>query len=614
MGIMKSPKTADTAHAAFLKRNSEMVAAILEAAFPQPPGERLPLLDELTLLIALNQVSALLDSRARHGWQRLFNDNPPAARATWAVGDWTQKLRHRRGVEAEAPLQLYLLYHELARRSDFPTLHRSLRWGQPRWRLLLRRIGCSPDLAGTVTSLILDRTELPSGPLTSHLYTRLGFISRREGRPQTVDVMPKYIDSLKWRFQQLAAERCTPVIRPGSKACIDCPVRSFCRAYRNARPQKPRSNVAFVDLFAGPGGLSLGFRRAGLQLLMAVDKERHAADTLYLNHPEAREDVVHCRDVRSLLRNRALLTKLKGVPVVTGGPPCQAFSMARRHSSADRRDPRRRSVFDFVRAARELNPLIVVMENVPGIQNARDGEAFSSILRAFGRAGFVVEYRSLNAAAYGVPQNRSRVFFVGVNRRRVAAAGRVLQTILAGMERAVARSPPLTVRQALNGLPRIRPGDGALVTRTHAPGRSTDYAEKMSNGSAFIFNHQARPHNKRDLAIFRDLSWGETARDFDARNPGRIPYNLDSFGDKYRRLHPGKPSPTIPSHLKRDANSFVHPFVPRGITPREAARLQSFPDSYVFLGGFGPSFVQIGNAVPPLLAEVLGREVAKAVS
>src|SRR5439155_25005392 len=113
------------------------------------------------------------------------------------------------------------------------------------------------------------------------------------------------------------------------------------------------------------------------------------------------------------------------------------------------------------------------------------------------------------------------------------------------------------------------------------------------------------------LAIFANLRWGETARDLDARIPGSIPYRLESFGDKYRKLDPTKPSPTIPSHLKRDANGFIHPFVPRGITPREAARLQSFPDEYIFLGGSGPSFVQIGNAVPPLLARALGREIVK---
>jgi DNA (cytosine-5)-methyltransferase 1 len=266
-----------------------------------------------------------------------------------------------------------------------------------------------------------------------------------------------------------------------------------------------------------------------------------------------------------------------------------------------------------VKVAQQLDPLVVLMENVPGIQNAQEGEALASILRAFGRAGFAVSYRLLKATSFGIPQTRSRVFFIGVNRNRVKGAEKVLLRILRGIESASRSAGRLTVRQALSGLPRIMPGSGGFVITKRAPGRPTKYSRTMSKGSRLIFNHETRMHNPRDLAIFRELRWGETARKFEARNPGRVPYNLDSFGDKYRKLHPGKPSPTIPSHLKRDANSFVHPFVSRGITPREAARLQSFPDEYIFLGGMGPSFVQIGNAVPPLLAEVLGREIAKAV-
>jgi DNA (cytosine-5)-methyltransferase 1 len=349
-------------------------------------------------------------------------------------------------------------------------------------------------------------------------------------------------------------------------------------------------------------------------MVCAVDRDRHSADTLYLNHNNSHESAILCRDVKGILRDPELIASLQGVPIVAGGPPCQAFSMARRHSNADKRDPRRRLVIDFVRVAKRLNPIVVIMENVPGIRNAQNGEAFESILRAFRRAGFAVGHRTLNAAEFAVPQKRERVFFMAVNRIRVRDADELLDRVVREVDRLVRGITAPTVRQALCGLPRLIPAHGALVINGSAPGRATSYAKQLSNGSSFIFNHTSRPHNARDIGIFTDLRWGETARKFEARNPGRIPYSVSSFGDKYRKLHPGKPSPTIPSHLKRDANSFIHPFVPRGITPREAARLQSFPDDYVFLGGFGPSFVQIGNAVPPLLAEALGRAVAQALS
>ena len=607
---MNSP---DREHAEFLKRNSDMIVGILEATLPGKAPSRLPLVDELTILVATHQLGTLLSVRSFRGWKHLLEASPPEARAAWTAQDWKRVLRGRHTADAKAPHQLSSLYREIVRRPDFPLLRKCLRWGGPRWRRLLRRIGANQDLAGAVTALILDRSELPSGPLTSQLYWRLGYTKRRHGRPTEHDVAPRDVDRLKWLFQTLAASKCTPQLEPGSTACAGCPVRSFCRAYRRTQARTDPPARGFVDLFAGPGGLSLGLTRAGFQMVCAVDKDRHSTDTLYFNHHTAPESTILRRDVKGILRDPELLASLRGVQVVAGGPPCQAFSMARRHSNADRRDPRRRLVFDFIRVARRLNPIVVLMENVPGIQNAEDGAAFESILRAFKRAGFAVDHRLFNAAAFGVPQNRARVFFIGINKERVGNAEDLLERMGRYLDSLVPENNAPTVRQALCGLPRVIPGEGALVTSRWAPGRSTDYAKRMSNGGSFIFNHQRRPHNRRDLCIFAELKWGETARKFEARNPGRIPYSLVSFGDKYRKLHPGKPSPTIPSHLKRDANSFVHPFVPRGITPREAARLQSFPDDYVFLGGFGPSFVQIGNAVPPLLAEALGRAVAEAL-
>lgn len=602
-----------TWHPSFLKRNGGAMAAILDATMPARPVDRLPLIDDLTILVGTDQVTDLLKVGTRNAWQRILRATPPETRSHWTAKDWARKLGHLTDFGIRAPNRLFSLYRVLAQRPDFPSIGRMRAWGEPRWRSLLRRIGCDPRLAGTITSLILDRSELPSGPLTSHLYGRLGYSRGHQGRPTSHDVLPEHVEGLKWRFQQLAAFRCTLEIQPGSTTCQSCPVRSFCRAYRKTQHPRRRFKTGFVDLFAGPGGISLGLSRAGLQLICAIEKDPHSADTLYLNHSEASESEILCVDLKRILRTPEILAPFRGIPVVAGGPPCQAFSMARRHSNADWRDPRRRLVFDFVKVAQQLDPLVVLMENVPGIQNAQEGEALASILRAFGRAGFAVSYRLLKATSFGIPQTRSRVFFIGVNRNRVKGAEKVLLRILRGIESASRSAGRLTVRQALSGLPRIMPGSGGFVITKRAPGRPTKYSRTMSKGSRLIFNHETRMHNPRDLAIFRELRWGETARKFEARNPGRVPYNLDSFGDKYRKLHPGKPSPTIPSHLKRDANSFVHPFVSRGITPREAARLQSFPDEYIFLGGMGPSFVQIGNAVPPLLAEVLGREIAKAV-
>lgn len=600
-------------HALFLKRNGATLAGILQNSFRPANQSGLPLLEELTILVATHQVSALIDGRALFHWKRLFARSPPAIRAAWTPKQWDRHVGQRKGAVTDAGHRLRSLYNRLARRLDYPSLAAMRNWGQPRWRSLFRAIGCPQSLAGALTALVLDRDEMPSGPRTTHLYRRLGYQVGRQGRPDALGVLPVDVPTLKWGVQQLAATRCTPVITPGGMACKRCPVRRFCQAFREATSMRPAGRPTFIDLFAGPGGLCLGLTEAGMRLVLAVEKERHASDTLYLNHPEAAHGVILQRDVRTVLSNRKLINRLKEVAVLAGGPPCQAFSLARRHSRADVRHPSRLLVRDFVRAVRLLRPKIAVMENVLGLRNAASGRALERTLRAFSKARFAVDYLEINAADYGVPQNRRRVFFFAVNRRRFHDADGVLAGLLAEIRiRARARSPP-SVSEALSGLPRIAPSEGGLVMKQNYVGRVSTYARRFLGPEPVIYNHQARPHNKRDLSIFRDMRWGEVAWQYEERRPGRIPYPLDSFSDKYRKIHPHRPSPTIPCHLHRDANSYVHPFVPRGITPREAARLQSFPDDYAFLGGFGPSFIQIGNAVPPLLAESLGRAILKSL-
>jgi len=596
-------------HASFLRRNGGTLSSLLDVALPPMIRRILPLIEELTILAATHQLSPLLDGRSRTAWLRMLQRYSPSLRALWTADQWERHVRCWRQTVPDAAKRLSVMYQQLARRHDFPTLTAMQNWGQPQWRRFFREIGCDPDLAGAITSLVLDRDELPSGPRASHVYRRLGYKCGWGGRPLVSQVFPRDIPVLKWRLLQLAALKCTPEITPGGRVCFGCPVRNFCQAYRKARSKLPDGRPTFVDLFAGAGGLSLGMAQAGLRLGLAVEKESHAADTLYLNHPEAANGVVLHRDVRTVLGKRELLQRLKGVDVVAGGPPCQAWSIVRRHSGADTKHPSRHLVREFVRAARVLSPKVAIMENVPGLRTAENGSALRRTLRAFRRAGFAVQFVELNAADYGVPQNRKRVFFFAVNRRRLLNADQVLVKLLSEIRRRRRRRPRATVQDALSGLPKIRAGEGFLVVRRSRRGPVSGYAHLLSGAELLIHNHQARPHNERDLKIFEDLRCGEVAWQYEERKPGSIPYRLDSFSDKYRKLHPGRQSPTIPSHLRRDANSYVHPFEARGITPREAARLQSFPDDYVFLGGFGPSFIQIGNAVPPLLAESLGRAI-----
>ena len=274
-------------------------------------------------------------------------------------------------------------------------------------------------------------------------------------------------------------------------------------------------------------------------------------------------------------------------------------------SRADQTDPRRYLFRSFIAIAEKLEPRIVLMENVPGLLSADKEQLMKDILKLFEGAGFRVEHQVLRAEEFGVPQARRRVFLIAVNCARSRQSNAVLDRFWAELDTRRTEER-VTVRQALSGVFRIGPGEGFIAFRRGVRGTKSEFARRLSAGSDFLLNHEAREHNPRDIDIFRRLREGETADELEVGQPGIIPYRMDSFKDKYRKLDSREPAPTIPAHLDRDANAFVHPDLPRGITCREAARLQSFPDDFFFLGGFGPAFHQVGDAVPPVLARAIG--------
>ncbi len=609
---MHSPQVTK-GHPAFLKRNGGMLADLLERTLPPVDPPSSSLINELTIMVATGQVGPLVETRTRRAFARIFRATTPRQRTTWNAQDWRRRCAHLPGVHRSAPAKLARLHEILVRRHDFPSLRAMKAWGLPRWKRFYSDLGVHAGLASATTSLLLDREDMPGGPRTEKFYARLGLELDKDGCVSRTALFPRDVKRAKWKLQQIAAVQCTPELRPGPRACSGCPLQRLCQSYRTATAGDTTEKAGYIDIFAGGGGLSLGLTRAGYGLKLAIEKDRHAADTLYLNHPEAPNGVVDARDIRRILENRKLLARFKGTPIVAGGPPCQPFSMARRHSKADRKDPRRFLFRAFVRAVRTIRPRIVIMENVPGIQNAAGGSFKERIIREFSAIGYEMDSVLVNAMDYGVPQNRQRIFFIGLRRREYADPAATLRQIFARLARGKVKKR-WKARDALSGLARFEAGEGGDVVTERAPGPLSAYARHLADeASGLTFNHETRPHNKLDIRIYRKLRHGETAASLEARHPGLVPYQVESFGDKYRKIHPGRPAPTIPAHLHRDSNSFVHFDIPRGITPREAARFQSFPDSYVFLGGFGPAFIQIGNAVPPRLAEAVGRAVRVAL-
>jgi DNA (cytosine-5)-methyltransferase 1 len=340
---------------------------------------------------------------------------------------------------------------------------------------------------------------------------------------------------------------------------------------RTRSPEEFRPTV--LSLFAGAGGLDLGFAAAGFETVGFVELEEWASDTLRANNPGALVfgPPDHSGDVRdvSISALREIDARAASPDVIVGGPPCQPYSVAaaQRFLRGDKRfkrtghaDKRRGGLFrEFSRLVREAEPKAFLLENVPGLLELDGGAAVGEMIAELEVLGYrVSEPEVLEAADFGVPQRRRRVFVLGA---RDAAP------VLPRPRRGLEGRPHLSVAHALAGMP-------------------TD-----------LSNHLPRRHAPSSVARYRRLAFGE-------REPlGRVD-----------RLDPLQPSKTvIAGGSKGGGRSHLHPFIARTLTVRECARLQTFPDDFAFVGSSARQFTQVGNAVPPLLAEQLARSVAEAI-
>lgn len=315
-----------------------------------------------------------------------------------------------------------------------------------------------------------------------------------------------------------------------------------------------------VSLFAGAGGLTSGLENAGFRSLLATDVEPSSKETFSLNLPHI---PFHLGPIEKLTRDQVLsLIDNTQVDLIAGGPPCQGFSTLGDQNPAD---PRNGLFWCFVRMVRWLNPTAFLMENVNYLRTQYGGRYESEITAAFEALGYRVQVQTLNAAEYGVPQIRKRVFFFGTRSESKFS----WPSPTHGEE----RLPHETVRRYLSGLA----GDA--------------------------HNHSKLRHGETVVARYRLIPEGGRMPP-----PSELPEAIrrKNFGNTYKRLHRDRPSLTlVPGN-----NAFpVHPVEDRSLTPREAARLQTFPDTFVFAGNRSAQCRLVGNAVPPLLAQSLGSEL-----
>lgn len=334
-----------------------------------------------------------------------------------------------------------------------------------------------------------------------------------------------------------------------------------------------------IDLFCGCGGFSLGFERAGFNVLLGIDVWNDALVTFEHNHKGSKTlnadlSTLHPKDTEQLLGG-------KEIDVIIGGPPCQGFSVAGKRIVDDIRNKLYKAFVAFVA---HFQPKAFVLENVPNILSIGGGIVKDSIVEDFSNLGYTVEYKVLTASDYGVPQNRRRAIFVGFRNGHHFSFPTPFNT------------PKITAKEALSDLPEYGVEDGGK----YPIDIQSKYQSLMREHSNGVFNHQPTVHNQKTIDIISMVPDGGNYKD--------LPIELQSTRKvhiAWTRLSSDKPSFTIDTGHRHHFH-YCYNRIP---TARESARIQSFPDDFVFLCSRTSQLKQIGNAVPPLMGEAIAKTI-----
>ncbi len=351
-----------------------------------------------------------------------------------------------------------------------------------------------------------------------------------------------------------------------------------------------QGKLGVIDLFSGCGGSALGFKQAGFQVKVAVDIDKNASESFKLNFPES---VVFPTDI-SYLSGKELLKagnfKRGNEVVLIACPPCQGFSNARRNSQRIQ-DPRNKLIYEFLRLVEEIKPFIFVLENVPGLARGIGKPIFLQILQRLHELGYQTVFGVVDTADYGVPQRRKRLVVIGTNNPDIRL------TFPSPTHGNPETNPELlpwnTVRKAIVDLPSIKAGESHPADPLHkSAGLSDTNLQRL----------EKTPENGGNRTSWPDELVLKCHKD------------SKGHGDVYGRMRWDLPSPTITGGCAMISKGrFGHPEQNRAISLREAARLQSFPDNFIFTGNFGQIAEQIGNSVPPRLGRVVADTIIKLI-
>jgi len=344
-----------------------------------------------------------------------------------------------------------------------------------------------------------------------------------------------------------------------------------------------------IDIFSGCGGMTTGATLAGIKVKYAIELDHSSALTYSINHPTVQ---MYNIDIRKLKTDSFLLPK-KQPTILFGGPPCQGFSKSNQ-KTRNKKNDNNWLFMEFIRVSRELKPDWIVFENVGGFSESLEGFFFNETIKNFKQMGYTTSSFLLDASNYGVPQNRKRVFIV-------CSLDRI------NLEKPKPLSKTISVGEAIFDLPDIRNGE-KMYELPYSKNPHSFYSKVMRGKLKKSTNHFVTQNSEEIIRRYKHVPQGGNWKNIPTKLMRNYKDVSRCHSGIYHRLDESKPSVVIGNYRK---NMLIHPKVDRGLSVREAARLQSFSDDYTFKGGLVDQQQQVGNAVPPYLAKVVFSEILK---
>lgn len=372
--------------------------------------------------------------------------------------------------------------------------------------------------------------------------------------------------------------------------------------------------INVVDLFAGAGGFSAGFKKAGFNIIGSIELNKKYSATHKLNFPNSKTITGDIRDWSPKKFSKETGILPKNVDVIIGGPPCQTFSTigTPKINSLDKKrlkeDPRNYLYKDFYDYVEFFKPKVFIMENVPNMMTKFKGALFNNLLSRIKSIKYNPFHKILNSVYYGVPQKRKRLFLVGIKSVR-SKYSFPLPTHFAPNEIQFNLEKYSTVGDAISDLPKIYDGIREHYLPYSSEESTSKFQKRVRNGKSVVGNNICRMSNDRAKKVFAHMKQGDKYMDLAPEIRRILPFREDIFHDRLKRLSLDKPSWTVLAHIGMDGYMYIHPTENRTLSVREAARIQSFDDSFEFIGNMREQYIQVGNSVPPLLAFSLANSI-----